>query len=333
LNQARIKNFWDWFRARADKIREDPGRHADEIHDMLERLQPGLAWEMGGKNDDWEFIVRTEDPAFRYATHQIVSAAPGLAHWRVSAWRQAEAYRDLRIRVGQGKEFDLKKFSFEIEADPRYPILNLTVVSSQYGTKIASDESYAGYLALDGLLGEKQVEDAFDSIEFRNGVAGPIAAPALAEEVRRRRADLRARPIPAPDDKWATMEGKKDDLPWIALVATGLDLSLLPSHPWRVDVSLPIQAPVKNGMPSSEELNAMRMVEDKMVEVVEAGNRGFVWTHRTHNGRRTTSFYVQDPVLVEESFRAALDSSEYQGELEISYDPRWRVWRMFADQG
>jgi hypothetical protein len=332
LNHARIKQFWDWFRARADKVREDPGRYGDEISEMLERIQPGLAWEMGGKGQDWDFVVRTEDATLRFATYQIVSAAPRMEQWRISSWRLPEALRELRIRVGEGKEFDLLKFSFELETDPRFPLIHLTAVSPQFGPEIGSGDKYAGYLAIDALLGEKQVEDVLDSVEFRGGTAGPIAASELSSEVRRRLADVYARPIPAPNDQWAAMRGTKGDRPWLALVATGIDVSLMPTHPWRVDVSLMLQNPLEDGMPSSEELGTLRPIEDQLVEVVDAGRRGFVWTHRSHDGRRTTSFYVQDPLPLQDRLRSILEASGLQGDLEISYDPRWRLWRAFAEQ-
>ena len=59
MNAARVRQFWDWFQARAERIRTDPARHAEEIGDMLGRVQDGLGWEMGGpKEGPFEFVLR-----------------------------------------------------------------------------------------------------------------------------------------------------------------------------------------------------------------------------------------------------------------------------------
>jgi hypothetical protein len=60
VTPAKIRQFWDWFSARADKVRVDPGNHVPEIGEMVDRLRDGLAWEMGQASDGvFEFILRS----------------------------------------------------------------------------------------------------------------------------------------------------------------------------------------------------------------------------------------------------------------------------------
>jgi len=331
MNPVRIRHFWDWFRARAEKVRGNPEHYAEEIGEMLDRVQEGLGWEMGGPREGpSDFTIRTESPELRHVTHEIVRGAPEMPGWRITSWRLPMETRGFKIQVGQGKSFALEKFSADLSEDPDHPFLHLVLATPEFSAKPSDSETYAGYLALDAVLGEKQVEDAVDSIEFRRGPTGKIPAARLREEVERRLAALRGRPRPARTDQWAMMEGKSDGKVMLAMVATGLGSSLVETHPWRVDLRLTLHEPHENGIATSEELQAIRPVEDRFVEIVESGGAGVVWTHRTHDGGRTTSFYVQEPGGLGEVLRAVARDADYDSEAVIDYDSRWREYREFV---
>lgn len=331
MSDAGIRRFWDWFRARADKVRQDPGRHAEEISEMLGRLEAGLAWEMGGpKGGPFEFIVRSESSELRHRTHEIVKAAPPLEGWSFSSWRQPMTVQGFTLQVDQGRSFDLGKFSADVSEDDRFPFLHLVVSSPEISEDPGDSEKYAGYLALDAILGEKTVEDAVDSIEFRRTPPGKVGAAMLRDEVVRRLAAARGRPHPARTDQWAMMEGKKEGKPLLAMVCTGLGPSLVVTHPWRLDVRLAMKETYPNGIATSGELEAVRPVEDRLVERVESRG-GAVWTHRTHDGERTTSFYVPDPAGLAGELAGIARDAGYAATVPVEYDPRWRMYREFVD--
>lgn len=331
MNATQIRHFWDWFRARAETIRTDPQRHGDEISEMLDRLRPGLGWEMGGPKDGpAEFIVRSEGGEDRHATHRIIQAAPPLAGWRFSAWRLPMGDLSYSIRVDQGPEFSLDQFSAALEDDPDWPVLHLTLASPQFSATPDESEKYAGYLALDALLGEKLVEDALDGIEFRRAAAGPLPAARLHAEVSARLATLRGRPAAAPDDTWSSLKGTRQGKPFVALVASGLGRSLLPTHPWRIDVEVDLQDPGENGLPGKEELQALAPVEDRLIAIAGAEDLGVVWTHRTWNGVRTTSFYVKDPGDLAGRLAEPVREADYAVRVGVDYDARWKDYRQFV---
>ena len=178
MTPAGVRRFWDWFRARADKVRVDPERHAEEIGEMLDRLHPELGWEMGSPDGKtWDFIVRCEGGDLRIVSHEVIATAPSLPGWRFLAWRPAHASADWEIRVENGRKFHLAKVTAELEPDPKYPVVNLVLSSPEFSRKVRDDEKHAGYLMLDAVLGEKVVEDVLEGIEFRAAPARPLPRP------------------------------------------------------------------------------------------------------------------------------------------------------------
>jgi hypothetical protein len=331
VTPARIRQFWEWFRARAEKVREDPGLHEEEISEMLDRLHPGLAWEMGGPREGpQDFVVRSDSADLRYRTHEIVRAAPPLDGWRFSSWRLAVPVAGFCIQVNEDRVFELSNFSADLSEDETYPFLHLVVASPEFSDPPADQERYAATLALDSILGEKTVEDAIESVEFRRGPRGAIAAELLSDEVARRMASLRERSRPARSDEWAMMEGEREGKPLLALVAMGFGSTLPGGFPWRVDVAVTLRDPFPNGIASSEELLALRPVEDRLIGRLEAGKRGAVWSHWTHDGERVTSGYVGDPSGLSEDLLALVREAGFEATVTVVYDPRWRLYRGFV---
>jgi hypothetical protein len=333
MTRERIQRFWDWFAARAGKIRADPSRHAPEISEMVGRLHDGFGWEMGGPKDGpFVFIVRCESSELRHLAHQVVSAAPTLKDWRISSWRLPMDNLDFKIQVGHGKSYDLRKFSIDVIEDSGYPFLHLAVTSTEFPAIPGDSEQHAGLLCLDALLGEKQVEDGIDSIEFRTDPPGKVSSEFLCEQVIRRLESVRSRPRPEVTDRWTMVEAKSESKVLLALVATGLGSALIGSHPWRVDVRLKLKETKPNGLTTSKELKALKPLEDRLLKIVESKKVGVHWLYQTYEGIRTLSFYVSDPSDLDEALAHEPGRGGYEGDIAITYDPRWREYRDLADQ-
>jgi hypothetical protein len=330
MDARKLGEFWDWFRARADQVRDDPRRHAPEISDMLGRLDEELGWEMGhpGGGAVWDFIVRTEDPAFRIAAHEVIASAPALEGWRFLEWRPPHASEKMTVKLAKGRAFTVGKLTASIEADPKYPVVHLVLSSPEFGAEPQDDERYAGYLMLDAILGEQGVEDAVETIGFRPEPEGPVAAMNLKAEVERLLRDLRGRPGKVSDD-WALMQGEIEGKPVIARVNLDPDLSKMASHPWRVDVAVGLKAPDENGFPAAGELSVLQVLDDRITAHVAARTPAVSWMTRTTGGVRTTSHYVAEPLSLQDGLRAVIGEGGYPSEVRVTYDSRWREYREF----
>jgi hypothetical protein len=331
MDAGKLGGFWEWFRARADKVREDPRRHAPEISDMLGRLDEELGWEMGnpGGGAGWDFIVRTEDPSFRMAAHEVIASAPAIQGWRFLEWRPAHASDRMTVKLGKGRAFTVGKASASIEPDAKYPVFHLMLASPEFGEAPGDDERYAGYLMLDAILGEKGVEDAIDAIDFRAGPAGPVPAMKLADEVEARLVELRARPGKVSDD-WALLSGEVEGKPMVAKIALEPDLSGMSAHPWRVDVAMGLKNPDGSGFPRPEELAALQVLDERVATWVGGRTRSVPWLTRSCDGVRTTSLYVAEPIAISDGLRAVIGEGGYTSEVRVTYDSRWQEFRRYA---
>jgi hypothetical protein len=336
VNAAKIRLFWDWFRARADRIRNDPAAFAPEIQDMLGRLHEGLAWEMGGPNGDrYDFTLRTERSELRHLTHWIVATAPKIEGWNIYAWKPAHnAMAGGTIRIeDEGPPFEIEKFSATVEADPRYPFLHLTVSSPQFvpgdTPEIHHQNAPIGLLVLDMVLGEKLVEDGIEAIAFLGTT--PLATPArdLSAEVERQLRMVRSRSYP-PAGPYLGGEGQAPDGSPMHVILPVLCFADMVSHPWRVDVDFELRSPDARGMPESDELRVLHETVPSIMEALVRGRSAQRPMHFTGSGHRSLSFYVDDPIEVEDPVRAVAHAEGYRAEVDIVYDPRWRRYRDYA---
>lgn len=330
MNDARIRHFWEWFRQRANEVRKDPRRYADEIGEMIGRLDPGLAWEMGGPNGDggWDFILRTETAEVRHVAHRVVGAAPTLSGWRISSWRLPSGESSFEIDLQEGRKYSVDRFTAEVTEDPRWPLLNLVVSSPDFRRKPTDKDKYAGYIALDTLLGEQLVEDALDTIDFRSGPEGAIAAPAFRVEVERKLEAVRRRATGG-TASWMSGKGEREGKPIFISLAQDLGSARMPTHPWLVEVRVPVREPNDSGLPSKDELAELQDVGDRIDRHFAAEGRALLWGTWTHDGARTCGFYVSDPAGWAERAASVGRESGYDPDARIRYDSRWQVYRQY----
>ena len=327
--KARLKNFWTWFQARAGKIKDDPRSHADEISEMLDRLHRGLAWEMGSPDGrTWDFIIRTEAADLRFLTHEIVAGAPPMPGWNFLSWRPPAPSTDWKIAVGEGEAFSLGDCTAEIAPDAEFPFLHLVLACPAFQGKPTDRDRYGGYLALDALLGEKLVEDALDSIEFRTGPPGPVAADAMRKEVARGLEEARSRPLKMPST-WMLLRAEREGRPAFVNLSENPGWDRVGSLPWLVEVRVAVKESNEQGLPGRDELARLQALEDRLEPEVKARTPGVLWGAVTHDGRRTSGFYVAEPSGLRESLAAVVAGEGFEAEVVVEYDARWRTYRQY----
>jgi Family of unknown function (DUF695) len=330
MQRSRIEHFWAWFGARADTIRANPQAHSAEIAEMVERLHPGLSWEMGSLDGKtFDFILRSGDPRLQSVAYDVVRHVPALKQWRCSAWRLPEPRRDFCIKMQDGRSFAVDGFTADLRPDARFPFLHATLSSRDVAESPTKEDRFAARLALESLLGERPVLDAFESIECRKQPPGRIPPEQLPAEVDRQLAELRKRPLPPPTDEWAMVEGRVDGRPILARIHRGPDFGRLLTHPWALNVHFSIQSPTPAGLATPEELDELRPVEERLVAFLEQEKVGTAWRHATGLGRRSVAFYVTEPTDLEERVRSLCREAGRECIVAIEYDPRCRLLRQF----
>ncbi|NUP08834.1 MAG: hypothetical protein HOW73_22535 [Polyangiaceae bacterium] len=160
--------FWDWFVANEDRIYDfESNREAifDEVGAAMRKVHPDLTFEVGvaGSEKKRDFVISADGIKDAFpAVEELYAAAPDLPRWQVVKFRP---------RVGTGMTVEIDGVKVEPEKI-RYRLSpeggKLGIVLCMEGMTPTTDARFkqAGYLLLDGALGEYDVETKVGFIDF-----------------------------------------------------------------------------------------------------------------------------------------------------------------------
>jgi hypothetical protein len=166
--------FWSWFTRNADRvatIRNATEPVADELADRLASINPDLTFELGTSRRPYELIISAGGIKAAFpAVQRLVAAAPPISGWKIVAFRPRSA-AGLIIEIG-GYRVDPAEVWFEAERDGKKYGVTLYLP----GFRNDTNGKQAGYLLLDGSLGEYDVETKLGFIDFKPLPADPVLA-------------------------------------------------------------------------------------------------------------------------------------------------------------
>jgi hypothetical protein len=125
-------------------------------------------------------------------------------------------------------------------------------------------------------------------------------------------------------DAWTIAEGERDGLPSLLRFRPNLKKCLGdPRFSRRLQVTWTCQRS-NTGMPSPEESDSMKPMEDRLVEALEESDAGVLAFVFTQGGTRTWNFYVAESADLGGLINHALaDLPPLPIELSIEDDPEW----------
>jgi Family of unknown function (DUF695) len=138
-------------------------------------------------------------------------------------------------------------------------------------------------------------------------------------------------PEPKPTD-WLLAQGERDGFPMIVRMAnayTGLAPVPAYGHHLIVSVRFPHRRP--NGLPSSEDADALESIENQLCGLLEMGNESLCVLVITNNGLRDFIFYTRDVEGVQHKLETA--GPVFRGfvaELAIEPDEPWEIYQAFS---
>jgi hypothetical protein len=162
------EKFWQWFarhEAELFDFERDQERIFDELSDELQKVDRDITFEFGRKDDPKEgvreFVVSAGGIRRAFSAVQtLVSAAPTLDHWQVTAFRPRRV--PCIVELGE-KRVDPEDVQFSL-------LDNGTVVGIYLFIPGFRDDDISfkeiGYLLLDSSLGEYDVETRVGLIEM-----------------------------------------------------------------------------------------------------------------------------------------------------------------------
>jgi hypothetical protein len=150
-----ISEFWAWFDSYRDGVdATGPSRdqHIDEILERISRIEPGLAVELGVREDGIkEMTISPDGVRERFPfVEQIVSQAPSMEGWEVVAFRQP-IKADFSLQYGDLELRPSELFFLPLEEDGT---LDIIVYGQGFSDQDKDDLGYHGLIMMDSLIGE-----------------------------------------------------------------------------------------------------------------------------------------------------------------------------------
>ena len=309
-----IDAFWSWWAgargavAGALEAQQYDAPIIGELHANVIAL--GLVCELGpGLQARHAVCVSSQgDPSLRKQAYRWRDASPGAdAEFEYHPGRLAPANAaDLVLEV-EGDRFAFSQLHFAITLDVERLELDLVVEHPEFPRLAEEARLQIGYLALDSVLGEEEVERWVGAIEWS---AAPPSAPSDIHELRARVQALRV--SAPPEHTWAVLRGQ-DALAIAARPLRPVD------HPY-FDHVCELSMLLEDG-----DLSALQDQEEEL-HAAFAG-RAFHAASLTAGGERTAFVYVDGDRST--PVELAAWASERGYEFDSHRDPAWEAVRPF----
>lgn len=189
-NPESIAQFWAWFSSKKDVIesmikRSDASGLSQLLSPRLDRVMPGLAWEVGpGKIRPYMLTISSEgNHAQRRHVETIIRKAPDIGDWEFYSSRQPRNIQSEIELVSDGIRLSTDTWRFEASEDPARRRLDITVIDERLARLKDKLALKAIFVFLDSALGEDNVEAWIGGIQVRRKPAGCEPAYTIREFV------------------------------------------------------------------------------------------------------------------------------------------------------
>jgi hypothetical protein len=151
--------FWTWFAANESMlldVEHDTDHVVEAIFLRLMRVDTALAFDVGPERDGRrQFVVSAcGDPLAFPAVLKLVSAAPPLERWTITAFRpRREAKGSFELHGGGMLDLETVRFA----AEPAEGRLDVTLFIPAFRRALAEEYEVVGLLLMDIVLGELDV--------------------------------------------------------------------------------------------------------------------------------------------------------------------------------
>ena len=261
------------------------GNLADDITRAVATIHPEMAWELApGRSAKHAFCISPEGRADlrQIALRWLASAPAQDGTWEFHASRQpAENLPQLEVA---GARFDLAEMRAITSWDSSRFRVDVRLWHPSFERVPPPVRAQVGFLFLDNLLGEDDVERWIGAIEYLDDpISGKTPAELKAEVDRHR--------VPSSDDDGRWVLGTLNTPAGVSIVAADAGLKRI-DHPFadkHVEIAIVLD---HGGMPGDEEATRLNAWEDDLVELFDSVA---VFAGRTTRpGLRTMHFVAED---------------------------------------
>jgi hypothetical protein len=329
-----VAAFWSWWTtegadACAAAIAESaPDRMVDDISQRVQRMRPGLAWELAaGDLSEHKLVVTAEgNPDLRAVARRWLLAAPAADEtWTYDDHRgPAEDPEGVSLRGGPDAP-DIAFSELRLSARKEGTKLHVTIHHPAFPSLPDEARLQVAFLALDAALGENDTEVWIGQIDTAEQPPidgfGLLALRSLVADIRRDSLDADGRP------GWALLQGEGPDGPVLAMARSPLHPLFGPVFTRHVAARVPYVARTEVGLPASQSLESLRVLEDRVTAAM--GDDGLLVAHESSAGTRTFHLYVDPDGDAVDRLAATVDDWP-DGDVRVlvtDSDPGWESVR------
>ena len=169
-SKTKEEKFWDWFKSNESYYYSEAGDREElfsELRTELQEIDENLTFEFAPiqKNKIKELTISADGIVSSFlAVSHLVSKAPHLRNWKISAFRQRVPGNDIQIDYdGLGVKISYSDIYFRYAQDSAKLDIELSVRNYQDSEEFKN----ATYVLLDGLIGEYDMGTRISSINFK----------------------------------------------------------------------------------------------------------------------------------------------------------------------
>lgn len=319
-------DFWTWWTNGRDRVARAitsggfDQALVNEIARAVRTVHDSMAWELAlGRAAEHAFCLSPEGrPDLRQAALRWLAAAPAPdATWEYHASKQAAP--SLRRLDVAGRTFELNEMRAISSWDPSRRRVDVKLWHPGFEGAPDPVRLQVGFVFLDNLLGEDDVERWIGRIDLLTLPAGGRTPDELRAEVDRRRTE------PAGDESWVlgTLQGS-GGRETIVLADAALKRIDHPFADHHVEIGVVLEGP--GGLPDDAEAAALNAQEDDLVArlrdvAVYAGRT-------TTPGLRAMHFVAEDPELIRPAIDAwAAGLPAHRIRVNVAHDMEWSFQR------
>ena len=294
-------DFWSWWADGRDRVAAAIAaggfdeRLVEDISRAVRTIDPAMAWELApGRTAEHAFCVSPEgNPELRQAALRwLATAPPADSTWEYHASRQPSAALQ-SLEVG-GFRVELSEMRAISSWDVSRRRVDVRLWHPMFPQLPDPIRLQVGFLFLDNLLGEEDVERWVGQIDLLEAPTGGRTPDELRAEILRRRDE------PGGDETWVLATLGDPGRATIVLADAALKRI---DHPWadhHVEIGVVLEGP--GGLPDDAEAAVLNAEEDDLIGRLEDVA---VYAGRTTTpGLRAMHFVAQDP----EAMKPAIDA-------------------------
>jgi hypothetical protein len=305
-----IREYWDWWEDARAEVQAAIEQGADRavLYELLDRVSAlGLACEMSAGLRARHAICASAngDPALRKLAYRWRDAGPPADEVFEHHASRIAGNLDAVLRMND-REFAFADLRFAVSVDEPRRELDLEVQHPAFASLEERERAQAGFIALDTILGEEEVERWIGSLEWsREAPSAQVTPLGLREHVARLRSA-------EPSGEWALM--RSDDA--VAVAARPLRPV---DHPFH-DLLCELQA-----RPVDHDLSVLQDNEEALAR--EFAARAFHAASLTQGDLRTAFVYVDADTSTSRELESWAQERGYS--TTFSLDPAWEAVRRF----